>query len=995
MLVAIVIKQKLCGYFKHVYADFNDSTILTKIDETDISFTPQYENCQILPIDNFPERDFMLKVNKGGYYKPFYPNSDLGYSDERTSRDISAVDFFIRLKNKNDDGTIPLFNLTNGSDINVHLYLQEDEKGITRLMFKNLATGETGTQDFWQHYYNKYVNGDWTHVQLIIYDNKQCIIVNLDGVEFCRDIGSYRGLEKIFTREFTKKDSLFLEFYDECELTDIITKGFKDSYEPNYSDDLRDGELRYKSNVFQYPYISNVNIKYQSTKVPNNLYYSPEVAPLFGIVIDEMHCSPFDSVTTYKVSIHFIGMYKPKIYGVSWSNGKVGDSVTIVAKNDYIWARVVDYETGSSNVSGLYLDDMTYPTLFYTDFWHNPTTAITNNTTYFRDTSKGVSYFTNLYDDNIDPGIGDLEKFVGDELYKDISLLTNPITGKKDGYLYLPMSCGKKEINENTIDWYQKQKESFYTNNLLVNVNSADNNSPQNIGVFCHGYTSTYTTYCWDFCFYASKPRDGMVIATIGRGKTGSVLDDTLKEKGVQIRLKPSTDQLMVVYYVTGNETGLERKIFYYDLNGAYNYNEENHFALYVNDSWVYLKLELILFLNGKYLGEFTDGNDRIESFFEKEIFSVNQKAYSDRVALSFENVHPFLGDKPNEQGFDYFDPLDYYRISKVRKLEAGVNRSVGKTDNDLPYKAFFGSFNYNVPLATRGINYKPAIETELYPRYDDGNMFVKGITHFEANDKLISEKETSDVEFGYSGQIIEKVKAKDFDNKYLPMTDVNMVSMNQKNITSNVPFYDNSSPYRSESELYRDFSFEFNLNKNLVSDTTGKIPVISLWTVNKRFISSSATNCSMKLAYNETENNYYIYSSLHDSDSYTIEQLKQKFKGSKPFKIQPGEWLKVDYINMCTKYQLSTAVTDEKSNAYDVCCVFVNDELVYSGRFYYYSTAEEQGVNIGKDTTVNFLQTQYETGFGTDNSIVYSVRNLKLYPTTQSIVYVEELEYV
>lgn len=987
-----MIKQKLCGYFKHVYADFNDSTILTKIDETDISFTPQYENCQILPIDNFPERDFMLKVNKGGYYKPFCPNSDLGYSDERTSRDIRAVDFFIRLKNKNDNGTIPLFNLTNGSDINVHLYLLEDEQGITRLMFKNLATGDIGTQYFWYYEYNKYVNGNWTHVQVIIYNNEEIITVNLDGIEFCRGAGSFEGLEKIFTRKFTKNDSLFLEFYDECELTDIITKGFKDSI----GDGLIVQELRLRSNVFQYPYISNVNIKYQSTKVPNNSYYSPEVAPLFGIVIDEMHCSPFDSVTTYKVSIHFIGMYKPKTYGVSWSNGKVGDSVTIVAKNDYIWARVVDYETGSSNVSGLYLDEMAYPTLFYTDFWHNPTTAITNNTTYFRNTSKGVSYFTNLYDDNVDPSVGDLEKFVGDELYKDISFLTNPTTGKKDGYLYLPMSCGKKEINENTIDWYQKQKESFYTNNLLVNVNSADNNSPQNIGVFCHGYTSTYTN-CWDFCFYASKPRDGMIIATIGRGKTGSVLDDTLKEKGVQIRLKPSTDQLMVVYFVTDNKTGLKRKIFYYDLNGAYNYNEENHFALYVkhDDSWSSFRLELFLFLNGKYLGEFTDSSDGIEPFFKKEIFSVNQKAYSDRVALSFENVHPFLGDKPNEQGFDYFDPLDYYRISKVRKLEAGVNGYASKTDNDLPYKAFFGSFNYNVPLATRGINYKPAIDVELYPRYDDGNMFVKGITHFEANDKLISEKETSDVEFGYSGQIIEKVKAKDFDNKYLPMTDVNMVSMNQKNITSNVPFYDNSSPYRSESELYRDFSFEFNLNKNLVSDTTGKIPVISLWTVNKRFISSYATNCSMKLAYDETENNYYIYSSLHDSDSYTIEQLKQKFKGSKPFKINLGQWLKVDYINMCTKYQLSTAVTDEKSNAYDVCCVFVNDELVYSGRFYYYSTAEEQGANIGKDTTVNFLQTQYETGFGTDNSIVYSVRDLKLYPTTQSIIYVEELEYV
>lgn len=980
-------KQKLCGYFKHVYADFNDSTILTKIDETDISFTPQYENCQILPIDNFPERDFMLKVNKGGYYKPFCPNSDLGYSDERTSRDIRAVDFFIRLKNKNDDGTIPLFNLTNGSDINVHLYLQDDSKGFTHLMFKNLATGDIGTQDLWDYNNNKYVNGDWTHVQ-VINDNRN-ITVNLDGAEFCR---SYIGLEKIFTREFTKNDSLFLEFYDECELTDIITKGFKDSI----GDDLTTQELRHRSNVFQYPYISNVNIKYQSTKIPNNSYYKPIVAPLFGIVIDEMHCSPFDSVTTYKVSIHFIGMYKPKTYGVSWSNGKVGDTVTINAKNDFIWARVTDFNTGESNVSGLYLDEMVYPTLFYTDFWHNPTTAITNNTTYFRNTSKGVSYFTNLYDDNIDPGIGDLEKFVGDELYKDISLLTNPITGKKDGYLYLPMSCGKKEINENTIDWYQKQKESFYTNNLLVNVNSADNNSPQNIGVFCHGYTSTYTD-CWDFCFYASKPRDGMLIATIGRGKTGSVLDDTLKEKGVQIRLKPSTDQLMVVYFVTDNKTGLKRKIFYYDLNGAYNYNEENHFALYVkhDDSWAYFRLELFLFLNGKYLGKFTDGSDGIEPFFKKEIFSVNQKAYSDRVALSFENVHPFLGDKPNEQGFDYFDPLDYYRISKVRKLEAGVNRCTSKTDNDLPYKAFFGSFNYNVPLATRGINYKPAIETELYPRYDDGNMFVKGITHFEANDKLISEKETSDVEFGYSGQIIEKVKAKDFDNKYLPMTDVNMVSMNQKNITSNVPFYDNSSPYRSESELYRDFSFEFNLNKNLVSDTTGKIPVISLWTVNKRFISSPATNCSMKLAYDETENNYYIYSGLHDSDSYTIEQLKQKFKGSKPFKINLGQWIKVDYINMCTKYQLSTNITDGTSNAYDVCCVFVNDELVYSGRFYYYSTAEEQGANIGKDTTVNFLQTQYETGFGTDGSIVYSVRDLKLYPTTQSIVYVEELEYV
>lgn len=986
-----MIKQKLCGYFKHVYADFNDSTILTKIDETDISFTPQYENCQILPIDNFPERDFMLKVNKGGYYKPFCPNSDLGYSDERTSRDIRAVDFFIRLKNKNDDGTIHLFNLTNGSDINVHLYLQEDKQGITRLMFKNLATGDIGTQGLWYYKYNKYVNGDWTHVQLIIYNNKQIITVYLDNTVFCSTTESYTGLEKIFTREFTKNDSLFLEFYDECELTDIITKGFKDSIGNGFEVE----ELRLRSNVFQYPYISNVNINYQSTKTPNNSYYKPIVAPLFGIVIDEMHCSPFDSVTTYKVSIHFIGMYKPKTYGVSWSNGKVGDSVTIVAKNDYIWARVVDYETGSSNVSGLYLDEMAYPTLFYTDFWHNPTTAITNNTTYFRDTSKGVSFFSNLYDDNVDPII-DLEKYVGDELYKDISLLTNPTTGKKDGYLYLPMSCGKKEINENTIDWYQKQKESFYTNNLLVNVNSTDNNSPQNIGVFCHGYTSTYTN-CWDFCFYASKPRDGMLIATIGRGKTGSVLDDTLKEKGVQIRLKPSTDQLMVVYFVTDNKTGLKRKIFYYGLNGAYNYNEENHFALYVkhDDSWGYFRLELFLFLNGKYLGSLTDGSDGIEPFFKKEIFSVNQKAYSDIVALSFENVHPFLGDKPNEQGFDYFDPLDYYRISKVRKLEAGVNRCTSKTDNDLPYKAFFGSFNYNVPLATRGVTYRPAIETELYPRYDDGNMFVKGITHFEANDKLISEKETSDVEFGYSGQIIEKVKAKGFDNKYLPMTDVNMVSMNQKNITSNVPFYDNSSPYRSESELYRDFSFEFNLNKNLVSDTTGKIPVISLWTVNKRFISSPATNCSMKLAYDETENNYYIYSSLHDSDSYTIEQLKQKFKGSKPFKINLGQWLKVDYINMCTKYQLSTNITDGTSNAYDVCCVFVNDELVYSGRFYYYSTAEEQGANIGKDTTVNFLQTQYETGFGTDGSIVYSVRDLKLYPTTQSIIYVEELEYV
>lgn len=989
-----MIKQKLCGYFKHVYADFNDGSVLTKIDETNISFTPQYDNCQILPIDNFPERDFMLKVNKGGYYKPFCPNSDLGYSDERTSRDIRAVDFFIRLNNKNDDGTIHLLNLTNGSDINVHLYLQEDKQGITRLMFKNLATGDIGTQDIFN--YNKYVNGDWTHVQLIIYNNKQIIDVILDGFVFCSSTNSYTGLEKIFTREFTKNDSLFLEFYDECELTDIITKGFKDSINPDSTTRLGSSELRDRSNVFQYPYISNVNIKYQSTKTPNNSYYKPIVAPLFGIVIDEMHCSPFDSVTTYKVSIHFIGMYKPQNYGVSWSNGKVGDTVTINAKNDFIWARVTDFNTGESNVSGLYLDEMAYQTLFYTDFWHNPTTAITNNTKYFRNTSKGVSYFTNLYDDNVDPSIGDLEKFVGDELYKDISFLTNPTTGKKDGYLYLPMSCGKKEINENTIDWYQKQKESFYTNNLLINVNSADSNSPQNIGVFCHSYISTYTD-SWDFCFYASKPRDGMLIATIGRGKTGSVLDDTLKEKGVQIRLKPSTDQLMVVYFDTNNKTGLKRKIFYYDLNGAYNYNEENHFALYVkhHDSWVYFRLELFIFLNGKNLGSLYDGSDGIKPFFEKEIFSVNQKAYSDIVALSFENVHPFLGDKPNEQGFDYFDPLDYYRISKVRKLEAGVNRYISRTDNDLPYKAFFGSFNYNVPLATRGINYKPAIDVELYPRYDGGNMFVKGITHFEANDKLISEKETSDVEFGYSGQIIEKVKAKGFDNKYLPMTDVNMVSMNQKNITSNVPFYDNSSPYRSESELYRDFSFEFNLNKNLVSDTTGKIPVISLWTVNKRFISSPATNCSMKLAYDETENNYYIYSSLHDSDSYTIEQLKQKFKGSKPFKINLGQWLKVDYINMCTKYHLSTTVTDEKSNAYDVCCVFVNDELVYSGRFYYYSTAEEQGANIGKDTTVNFLQTQYETGFGTDNSIVYSVRDLKLYPTTQSIIYVEELEYV
>lgn len=987
----IMIKQKLCGYFKHVYADFNDSTILTKIDETDISFTPQYENCQILPIDNFPERDFMLKVNKGGYYKPFCPNSDLGYSDERTSRDIRAVDFFIRLKNKNDDGTIHLFNLTNGSDINVHLYLQEDKQGIPRLMFKNLATGDIGTPDSSIYNYNKYVNGDWTHVQLIIYNNKQFIDVFLDGIEFCLNSVSY-GLEKIFTREFTKNDSSFLEFYDECELTDIITKGFKDSI----GDNLQIEELRDRTNVFQYPYVANVNIKYQSTKTPNNSYYKPIVAPLFGIVIDEMHCSPFDSVITYKVSIHFIGMYKPQNYGVSWSNGKVGDTVTINAKDDFIWARVTDFNTGESNVSGLYLDEMAYQTLFYTDFWHNPTTAITNNTKYFRNTSKGVSYFTNLYDDNVEPSVGDLEKFVGDELYKDISFLTNPTTGKKDGYLYLPMSCGKKEINENTIDWYQKQKESFYTNNLLVNVNSADNNSPQNIGVFCHSYISTYTD-TWDFCFYASKPRDGMLIATIGRGKTGSVLDNTLKEKGVQIRLKPSTDQLMVVYFDTNNRTGLKRKIYYYDLNGAYNYNEENHFALYVkhDDKDYDFRSELFFFLNGKKLGSSYDFSNGIEPFFKKEIFSVNQKTYSDEIALSFENVHPFLGDKPNEQGFDYFDPLDYYRISKVRKLEAGVNRFTSRTDNDLPYKAFFGSFNYNVPLVTRGINYKPAIDVELYPRYDDGNMFVKGITHFEANDNLISEKETSDVEFGYSGQIIEKVKAKGFDNKYLPMTDVNMVSMNQKNITSNVPFYDNSSPYRSESELYRDFSFEFNLNKNLVSDTTGKIPVISLWTVNKRFISSSATNCSMKLAYDETENNYYIYSSLHDSDSYTIEQLKQKFKGSKPFKIQPGEWLKVDYINMCTKYQLSTTVTDEKSNAYDVCCVFVNDELVYSGRFYYYSTAEEQGANIGKDTTVNFLQTQYETGFGTDGSIVYSVRDLKLYPTTQSIIYVEELEYV
>lgn len=986
-----MVKQKLCGCFKHVYADFNDSTILTKIDETNISFTPQYDNCQILPIDNFPERDFMLKVNKGGYYKPFCPNSDLGYQDERTSRDIRAVDFFIRLKNKNDDGIIHLFNLTNGSDINVHLYLQEDSKGITRLMFKNLATGDIGTQKFWWHDYNKYINGDWTHVLIIIYPKQSYISVDLDAVLFCRN-ESYPGLEKIFTREFTKQDSLFLEFYDECELTDIITKGFEDSVSA-YG--CLDEELRYPSNVFQYPYISNVNIKYQSTKTPNNSYYKPIIAPLFGIVINEMHCSPFDSVTTYKVSIHFIGMYKPQNYGVSWSNGKVGDSVTIAAKNDYIWARVTDFNTGESNVSGLYLDEMVYLTLFYTDFWHNPTTAITNNTKYFTDTAKGISYFTNLYDDNIDPSVGDLEKFVGDELYKDISFLTNPTTGKKDGCLYLPMSCGKKEINENTIDWYQKQKESFYTNNLLVNVNSADNNSPQNIGVFCHSYTSTYTD-CWDFCFYASKPRDGMLIATIGRGKTGSVLDDTLKEKGVQIRLKPSTDQLMVVYFDTDNKTGLKRKIFYYDLNEAYNYNEENHFALYVkhDDSWTYFRLELFLFLNGKYFGKFLDASDGIEPFFKKEIFSVNQKTYSDEVALSFENVHPFLGDKPNEQGFDYFDPLDYYRISKVRKLEAGVNKYVSKTDTFLPYQAFFGSFNYNVPLATRGITYRPAVDVELYPRYDDGNMFVKGITHFEANDKLISEKETSDVEFGYSGQIIEKVKAKGFDNKYLPMTDVNMVSMNQKNITSNVPFYDNSSPYRSESELYRDFSFEFNLNKNLVSDTTGKIPVISLWTVNKRFISSPATNCSMKLAYDEAENNYYIYSSLQDSDSYTIAELKQKFKGSKPFKINLEQWLKVDYINMCTKYQLSTAVTDEKSNAYDVCCVFVNDELVYSGRFYYYSTAEEQGANIGKDTTVNFLQTQYETGFGTDSSIVYSVRDLKLYPTTQSIIYVEELPY-
>lgn len=985
-----MIKQKLCGYFKNVYADFNDGTILTKIDETDIYFTPQYENCQILPIDNFPERDFMLKVNKGGYYKPFCPNSDLGYQDKRTYRDIRAVDFFIRLKNKNDDGTIPLFNLTNGSDINVHLYLQENEQGITRLMFKNLATGDIGTEDEWLNKYNEYINGDWTHVQLVIYNDN--ITVNLDADTFCN---SYIGLEKIFTRKFTEQDSLFLEFYDECELADIITKGLKDS-DANFSNFLERGELRYQSNVFQYPYISNVNIKYQSTKVPNNSYYKPIVAPLFGIVIDEMHCSPFDSVTTYKVSIHFVGMYKPKTYGVSWSNGKVGDSVTIVAKNDYIWARVTDFNTGESNVSGLYLDEMVHPTLFYTDFWHNPTTAITNNTTYFRNTSKGVSYFTNLYDDNVDPSVGDLEKFVGDELYKDISFLTNPITGKKDGYLYLPMSCGKKEINENTIDWYQKQKESFYTNNLLVNVNSTDNNSPQNIGVFCHSYTSTYTN-CWDFCFYASKPRDGMLIATIGRGKTGSVLGDKLKEKGVQIRLKPSTDQLMVVYIDTDYLTGLKKKIFYYDLNGAYNYNDENHFAIYVkhDDSHYTFRAELFFFLNGKKLGFLEDGHNGFYPFFEKKIFSVNQKTYSDEVALSFENVHPFLGDKPNEQGFDYFDPLDYYRISKVRKLEAGVNKYAYRTDKDLPYDAFFGSFNYNVPLVTRGINYKPAIETELYPRYDNGNMFVKGITHFEANDKLISEKETSDVEFGYSGQIIEKVKATDFDNKYLPMTDVNMVSMNQKNITSNVPFYDNSSPYRSESELYRDFSFEFNLNKNLVSDTIGKIPVISLWTVNKRFISSPATNCSMKLAYDETENNYYIYSSLHDSDSYTIEQLKQKFKGSKPFKIQLGEWLKVDYINMCTKYQLSTNITDGTSNAYDVCCVFVNDELVYSGRFYYYSTAEEQGANIGKDTTVNFLQTQYETGFGTDGSIVYSVRDLKLYPTTQSIVYVEELEYV
>lgn len=987
-----MVKQQLCGFFKHVYADFNDSTILTKIDETNISFTPQYENCQILPIDNFPERNFMLKVNKGGYYKPFCPNSDLGYSDERTSRDIRLVDFFVRFKNKNDDGTIPMFNITNGSDINVHLYMLETN-GKTCVMFKNLTTGEIGTPTYFLTS-NVYVNGGWDHFQVIESSGKKSIGLTIDNVVFSGASDTYYGgLEKIFTRTFTTNDPLYLEFYDECELTDIITKSFKDSVR---SDTLTSGEARNGSNPFIYPYVANVNIKYQSTKNPNNSYYKPIVAPLFGIAYEEIHCSPFDATTTYKVRVRFVGMYKPQNYGVSWSNGKVGDSVTIAAKNDYIWARVTDFNTGESNVSGLYLDEMVYPTLFYTDFWHNPTTAITNNTKYFTDTAKGVSYFTNLYDDNVNPSVGDLEKFVGDELYKDISFLTNPTTGKKDGYLYLPMSCGKKEINENTIDWYQKQKESFYTNNLLVNVNSADNNSPQNIGVFCHSYTSTYTD-SWDFCFYASKPRDGMLIATIGRGKSGSVVDNTIKEWSVQIRLKPSTDQLMIVYPDDNNKTGLKKYINYCDLIGAYKYDTDNHFAIYVkhNDNWVYFKAYVMVFLNGKkvYSGhDFGNYYYTSQFFFAEKIFDVNQKTYSDKVALSFENVHPFLGDKPNEQGFDYFDPLDYYRISKVRKLECGKNSYTDGTW--VIYDAFFGSFNYDLALATRGITYRPAVDVELYPRYDDGNMFVKGITHFEANDKLISEKETSDVEFGYSGQIIEKVEAKGFDNKYLPMTDVNMVSMNQKNITSNVPFYDNSSPYRSESELYRDFSFEFNLNKNLVSDTTGKIPVISLWTVNKRFISSPATNCSMKLAYDEAENNYYIYSSLQDSDSYTIAELKQKFKGSKPFKINLEQWLKVDYINMCTKYQLSTAVTDEKSNAYDVCCVFVNDELVYSGRFYYYSTAEEQGANIGKDTTVNFLQTQYETGFGTDNSIVYSVRNLKLYPTTQSIIYVEELPY-
>ena len=174
------------------------------------------------------------------------------------------------------------------------------------------------------------------------------------------------------------------------------------------------------------------------------------------------------------------------------------------------------------------------------------------------------------------------------------------------------------------------------------------------------------------------------------------------------------------------------------------NSNEENHFALYVkhDDKDYDFRSELFFFLNRKRLGSLYDYTNGIEPFFEKEIFSVNQKAYSDIVALSFENVHPFLGDKPNEQGFDYFDPLDYYRISKVRKLEAGVNRYTSREYADLPYKAFFGSFNYNVPLATRGVNYKPAIDVELYPRYDDGNMFVKGITHFEANAKLISEKE-------------------------------------------------------------------------------------------------------------------------------------------------------------------------------------------------------------------------------------------------------------